>query len=105
MEPEEAPARETYISGEMMTTIRDDPEKYKQMLKPQVKQPAAQAEATPRPAAQSSRPDASFSAPAQAPGLGQVAAPGKNRNYVILGVSLVSLLILLFVVLWLLKVF
>ena len=42
MEMEERPNRSHSFSSDMMSTIRDDPAKYKEMMKPPVKEQAAQ---------------------------------------------------------------
>ena len=109
MEPEETPERETYISGEMMTTIRDDPEKYRQMLMPPVKPPTANTEAKP-PAAPAAAPPpsrapsvANYSIPQAAPNV-QPPTQSINLRYLVVGLSIVTFLILLFIVLLRLEV-
>jgi hypothetical protein len=107
MEPEETPERETYVSGEMMTTIRDDPEKYRQMLMPPVKPPTANTEAKPPPPAAAA---AAQRAPSVAgdsiPQAANVPPPAQSTGTrsIVVGISVVTFLILLFIILWILKV-
>ena len=100
MEPEEKPARETFVSGEMMSTIRDDPENYRQMLMPPVKPPTANTEAKPPVAANRASSVTGYNIPKVAPEV----RPPAQTSYVILGISVVAFLILLFIILWILKV-
>jgi hypothetical protein len=103
MEPEETPARETYISGEMMATIRDDPEQYRQMLMPPVKPPTANAEAPPPVAANRAASVTGYNMPKVEP----EARPQTHSigtRHVILGIGIAAFLILLFIILLVLKV-
>jgi hypothetical protein len=105
MEPEETPERETYISGEMMATIRDDPEKYRQMMPP-MKPPTANTEAkSPAVAAAAPRAPsvAGYSIPQAAPNVPPPTQSTGTRS-IIVGIGVVTFLILLFVILWILKV-
>ncbi|HJU54730.1 MAG TPA: hypothetical protein VJ715_09170 [Pyrinomonadaceae bacterium] len=92
MEPEEAPDRDAVMSSEMMSTIRDDPESYKELLERLKKDRAAArqnasgpAQPTPPPAPQPAPPApqpvvppaaAPYAAPPVAP-----AAPPAAYNY------------------------
>jgi predicted amidophosphoribosyltransferase len=112
IEPEEAPNRATTSSSDMMATMRDDPEHYKELLQALKKKPptptaAATAAQTPEAGAVSSAPpqstqNAGYSAP-------QIAVPlppvkSNNRSlFVIIGIF--SLLVLIFVFLMVFRVF
>ncbi|HYG79059.1 MAG TPA: zinc ribbon domain-containing protein [Pyrinomonadaceae bacterium] len=77
MEPEEAPDRAAAMSSEMMSTIRDDPESYKELLERLKKDraaakqnPSGPVQATPQPPA-----------PAAAPPVAPPASPAQGYNY------------------------
>ena len=106
IEPEEAPNRAASVSSDLMATMRDEPENYKELLalKKQVASPKANIEA--------SAPDTD-SAPTAPSVVGynisdiapDLAPPVKsNKRNLMLGVGVVSFLILLLVVLLILKV-
>jgi predicted nucleic acid-binding Zn ribbon protein len=108
MEPEETPNRAHSFSNEMMATIRDDPEKYRQMLVPPVKkqEPASVESKIPEPIAtpsQAQQPVAGYNYP-QVPPAPLPVAKSSNKNYLIFGISAVVILILLFVILFAFKV-
>jgi hypothetical protein len=106
MEPEEAPNRAASSTSDMMSTMRDDPEQYREILQMLKKKPAAGAVEAP-----SSTPDparaapsvAAYNTPQVAP---YIAPPAKNnkRNLVLI-IGTLSVLILLFILLLILKVF
>jgi hypothetical protein len=110
MEPEETPNRAHSFSSDMLATIRDDPEKYRQMLMPPVKkqetapakaeaEKAASAADYTRPASPAdgfNHPDAS-SIPPPAPA-------AKSNKSLIIGIGAVLILILLLIILYVLKV-
>jgi hypothetical protein len=119
MEPEEAPNRAASMSSEMMSTVRDDPESYKELLDrlkkdraaarqnssgpnpvtPQAPQaaPPAPPPAAP-PVAPAAPPAAAYNYPPAAPYYG--APPAKSsKPYVVLGVvvaAIILVVILLF---------
>lgn len=124
MEPEEAPNRAASLSSEMMSTIRDDPESYKELLErvkkeraaakqnasgpnpvtPPTPQAAPQAPAPVTPAAPYDYPPAApgYTAPNQ-PVPNYPAPPAKSgKSYVILGI--VAAVILIIILLFALKV-
>lgn len=103
MEPEEKPARETFISGEMMSTIRDDTENYRQVLMPPVKPPTANAGSPAPVAANRAASVTGYNIPKPAPHVSS-AAQSTGLRYVIIGISVVALLILIFIILLVLKV-
>ncbi|MDT5060240.1 MAG: Double zinc ribbon [Acidobacteriota bacterium] len=110
MEPEETPNRAHSFSNEMMATIRDDPEKYRQMLAPPVKkqEPKPAESRTPEPIptpapVQQQPPVAGYNYP-QAPPVPLPAAKSSNKGYLIFGISVVVILVLLFVILFAFKV-
>lgn len=100
MEPEEAPDRAATTSSEMMSTIRDDPEGYRDALSQLKKKPAAAEEEWPAHAP--SAPEVSgYSQPGYAPG---VAPPVKSgKRYLVPGIAAGLFLIIIFVVLFALK--
>ena len=73
MEPEEAPNRAASMSSEMMSTVRDDPESYKELLEKLKKDRAAarQNSSGPNPVA----PQVPRAAPQAPPPIAQHAAP------------------------------
>lgn len=102
IEPEEAPHRAATTSSDMMETMRDDPEKYKELLDTLKKQPRV---------AEAERPVAG-NAPAQAsvaglrrPQVAQDITPPAKSSKRTLGfiIGAVSFLILLFVILLVFK--
>jgi hypothetical protein len=101
IEPEEAPNRATTSSSDMMTTLRDDPENYRELLATLKKRPhAEEAEG----ASETVRAAASFTGyalPEVAPGIAQTANNNKRTLWLIIGA--VSFLILLFVILLVFK--
>jgi hypothetical protein len=110
MEPEETPNRAHSFSSDMLATIRDDPEKYRQMLAPPVKkqQPAPAETKTPEPAPTPAQvqppPPVVGSNYPQAPPVPLPTAKSNNKGYLIFGIVAVVILILLFVILFALKV-
>ena len=110
MEPEETPNRAHSFSSDMLATIRDDPEKYRQMLTPPVKKqeapPAAAQTPEPAPApAQNpaSPPVTGYSYPQTPPAPISPAKSG-GKSYLMFGIGAVVILVLLFVILYALKV-
>lgn len=105
MEPEEAPNRPASFSSDMMATMRDDPEQYREVLdtlkKKKAADAAAAAEAPPPAPAPAPTSAASYSAPQAAP---YVAPPAKNKSSVVLIISVVSILVLVVVLLLVFKV-
>jgi hypothetical protein len=102
MEPEEAPNRADTFSSEMMSTIRDDPEGYRDLLAQLKNNPPAAEEgkATPDPAPVAP-PVTGYNFPGVAPG---IAPPAKsNKPYLVLAISGALLLIIVFVILFALK--
>lgn len=110
MEPEETPNRAHSFSSDMLATIRDDPEKYRQMLMPPVKkqedQPAAAQ--TPEPASVPAQNPASPSATGysypQTPRAPTSPAKSGGKSYLMFGIIAVVILVLLLVILYALKV-
>lgn len=107
IEPEEAPNRAASFTSEMMTTLRDDPENYREMLA-DLKKPSATAEennVTSAPGPVSATPPVvGYNASEAAHGA--TSPPAKtNRRNLVLGIGVVSVLILLFVILLTLRVF
>jgi len=119
MEPEEAPNRAASLSSEMMSTVRDDPESYKELLDrlkkdraAAKKNPSGPVQATPQPpptAAPPAAPPAGYNYPPAAPGYApQNYPPAQNypappakggKPYVVLGIvvaALILVVILLF---------
>jgi hypothetical protein len=104
IEPEEAPNRAASSSSDMMATMRDEPENYKELLA--LKQQLANAQkktpaptSDPTPAAVSA---ASYSAPSQvAPAIAQ---PAKNKRNLVPIIGAVTILILIVVLLLIFKV-
>lgn len=113
MEPEATPNRAHPFSSDMLATIRDDPEKYRQMLMPPVKKqpepaPAEAGTERPAPAPDSARPAAPAPAPnyptaAAIPTLPAPAAKS-NKGFLVIGIGALLIIILLLVLLYLLKV-
>ena len=108
MEPEETPNRAHSFSSDMLATLRDDPEKYRQMLVPPVKKQPEPAEAKltepdPAPVMASPPPVAGFNYPETSP-VASPAAKSSNRSFLLIGASAVGLLILLLVILFAFKV-
>lgn len=108
MEPEEAPNRPASFSSDMMATMRDDPEQYREVLDTLKKRKAASAAAAaeastpaPDPAPAVVTPAVSYSAPQAAP---YVAPPAKNKSSLALIISVVFILILVVVLLLVFKV-
>lgn len=107
MEPEEAPNRAHSFSSDMMSTIRDDPEKYRDLLVPPVKnKQAAQAKAQPPqppPSPVTAPPPVpTYSVPDAMYDRGPTAKSNKGL-FLILGASLVVILVVLIVILLVLK--
>lgn|GEM_PF-2892820 len=105
MEAEDTSHRAHSFSSDMMSTIRDDPEKYRNLVLPSVKkqqQPAPAAAQTPapdpNPARAQQQPIIGFNYP-QAANIPLPPAKSNNRSYLILGISVVVILVLLFVIL------
>ena len=103
MEPEEAPNRADTLSSEMMSTIRDDPESYRELLA-EIKQKKAEAagQAQPDPGtAHGAPPVSGYNLPGITPGIAPRAK--SNKPYLVLGIVSVILLIIIFVTLFALK--
>ena len=106
IEPEEMPNRAASSSSDMLATMRDDPEKYRDLLPKKAKRPAEAA--APQPVAAPVTPSAP--APAPPPPTAPVmdyaaktapefAPPAKsNKLFLILGIGAVVILILLLVI-------
>lgn len=115
MEEEQTPDRANSFSSDMMSTIRDDPEKYRYLLEQAKKKKPAPTEAkTPAPAP-GPAPGYTPSPPPVAPPIVNYNVPqaayapapvAKNsrRRYLIFGMGVVALLILIFVILVAFKV-
>lgn len=110
MEAEDSSHRAHSFSSDMMATIRDDPEKYRNLMVPPVKkqqQPAPAKEQTPvpdsNPAPVQQQPIVGFNYP-KAANMPLPPAKSPNRSYLILGISIVVILVLLFVILFAYKV-
>jgi hypothetical protein len=105
METEDTSNRAHSFSSDMMATIRDDPEKYRNLVVPPVKKPQqpAPAEAqTPDPAPNPSRAQA-INYP-EAPRVPLPPAKSNNKSYLVFGVGIVIILVLLFVILFAYKI-
>ena len=124
MEPEEAPNRAASMSSEMMSTVRDDPESYKELLDrlkkdraaakknpsgpvqatPQAPQPAPTAPPVAQPVAPPTPPAAGYNYPPAAPGYApQNYPPAQNypapsakggKPYVILGIVVAAIILI-----------
>jgi hypothetical protein len=109
IEPEEAPNRAASFTSDMMATLRDDPENYREMLA-SLKKPSTE-NAAENNSTFDSAPDHVQASPssvgynASAVAHGTTAPPAKNRRNLVLGIGVVSVLILLFVILLTLRVF
>jgi hypothetical protein len=110
METEETSHRPHSFSSDMMATIRDDPEKYKNLLVPPVKkqqQPAPPAEAQrPEPASPPSYaqpPVTGFNYPEDG-NVSSTPAKSSSSSYLIPGIVIVIILVLLFVILFAYKI-
>jgi hypothetical protein len=104
IEPEEAPNRATTSSSDMMATLRDDPDNYKDLLSLKKSITSSAQRETPAPGPV---PTAQSVAGHSFPDVSREIAPpvkGSNRNLV-LGIVAVSILILILVILLALKVF
>jgi hypothetical protein len=105
IEPEEAPNRAASVSTDLMATMRDEPENYKELLalKKQVASPQAQKEesASDTVSASTAPSAVGYNQPAIAPDLAPVKS---NKRNLMLGIGVVSFLILLLVILLILKV-
>ena len=80
MEPEEAPNRAASMSSEMMSTIRDDPESYKELLERLKKDRAAAKQNTSGPV-QATPPSPQAASPTPPPAAQPVAPPAAGYNY------------------------
>ena len=105
MEAEDSSHRPHSFSSDMMATIRDDPEKYRNLVLPPEKkqqQPAPAKAQTPppdpTPARAQPQPVVGFTYP-EAGNIPSPPAKGNSKSYLILGISIVVILILLFVIL------
>ncbi|MDT5029532.1 MAG: hypothetical protein QOE61_6043 [Micromonosporaceae bacterium] len=100
IEPEEAPNRAKSFSSDMLATLRDDPENYRQLLLSLKKKPAAESAEAPSPDPEPARSTPSvtgFSSSQMAP---PPPAPAKsNKRNLVFIIGAVSILILLFVLL------
>ena len=109
IEPEEAPNRAASFTSDMMATLRDDPENYREMLADLKKPSATAAEnnvtstAAPGPVS-ATPPVVGYNASVAAHSATSPSAKNNRRNMV-LGIGVVSVLILLFVILLALRVF
>jgi hypothetical protein len=106
MEPEEAPNRASSSTSDMMSTLRDDPEQYREILQMLKKKPAAGAveapSSTPDPARAAPSAVAAYNTPQVAP---NIAPPAKNKGNRALIIGTLSVLVLLVILLFILKVF
>ncbi|HUQ32035.1 MAG TPA: hypothetical protein VM095_07940 [Pyrinomonadaceae bacterium] len=103
IEPEEAPNRATTSSSDMMSTLRDDPENYREMLSDLKKQRAAAKSETAETArAQTTASVVGYSVPQVAPEQMRQAKSNKRTLGLIIGA--ISFLILLFVILLIFKI-
>lgn len=108
MEPEERPNRAHSFSSDMLATIRDDPEKYKEMLRPKTQKKAQPAPPPQTPSANPGVPRVeppvtSYNAPQVAP----MPAPPvarSNKAPLFLGIGAVLLLALIVLLLIVFKV-
>ena len=104
MEPEEAPNRAASSSSDMMATLRDDPEHYRELLAQKKKQlTATQAET---PAAGEPRAAASVTGSSSPQGAPDLAPPAKNnKRKLVFAIGALAVLIILVALLLVLKVF
>ena len=102
IEPEEAANRADTYSSDMMTTLRDDPENYRELLAAEKSQMGAQAK-EPEPSPVRSAPSVDgYSMPEITP---DAIPPAKsNKRNLVFIIGAVSSLVLLFVILMVLKV-
>jgi hypothetical protein len=104
IEPEEASNRATTSSSDMMSTLRDDPEHYRELLADLKRKKNSAAEAPKQPEAEKSSSAESvtgYSVPQVAPGITRPA--GSNKRTLRLIIGAISFLILLFVILLVFK--
>jgi ribosomal protein L32 len=102
IEPEEAPNRAATASSDMMSTMRDDPEHYKELLLALKKKSAEAVAQTPEASpANTAAPVAGYSAPQMVNDAMPPAGSNKSRLALIIGA--VVFLIVLFVILLALK--
>jgi hypothetical protein len=102
MEPEEAPNRAASSSSDMMATLRDDPDHYKELLALKKQLSTAQTETPP---SDSPRAAASVTGYEASPLAPELMPSAKNRRNLVFIISAISILILLFALLLVLKVF
>jgi predicted amidophosphoribosyltransferase len=103
IEPEEAPNRATTSSSDMMSTLRDDPENYREMLSNLKKaRAAAKTETAETATAQTTASVVGYSVPQVAPDPVPSAKSNKRTLGFIIGA--ISFLILLFVILRIFKI-
>jgi hypothetical protein len=112
IEPEEAPNRAASFTSDMMATLRDDPENYREMVAAMKKSSAKAAEnASENNSTFDYAPDHVQAPPpvvgynASEAAHGATSPPAKNRRNLVLGIGVVSVLILLFIILLTLRVF
>lgn len=102
IEPEEAPDRAATSSSDMMSTLRDDPENYREMLSNLKKQRAAEkAERAELDTGRTAAPVAGYSVPQVASE--QTAPATSNKRTLGFVIGAISFLILLFVILRIFK--
>jgi len=108
MEAEERPNRaHSFSSDNLMATMRDDPEKYRQMaMPPAKKQPGTPAESTkpPAPAPASTNPPVAGLNYPNAASIPPPPAKSGNKNSLIIGISAVVIVVLVLVLLFAFKI-
>jgi hypothetical protein len=106
MEAEDTSHHAHSFSSDMMSTIRDDPEKYRNLVVPPVKkeqQPATAEAKVPEPAPHPARAEQQPVAGSNYPEAANIPLPpakSNNRSSLILGISIVVILVLVFVILY-----
>jgi hypothetical protein len=98
IEPEEAPNRAKSSSSDMMATLRDDPENYRELLLSLKKKPAAEPAEAPSPDPKPARSAPSVVGLSSSQTAPPAPAKSNKRNLVFI-IGAVSILILLFVLL------
>jgi hypothetical protein len=106
MEPEEAPNRATTSSSDMMATMRDDPEHYKELMLDLKKKPATEASSTAPEAQMPKAVPESPPAVAQSTMSSAASLPPAtgSKGGLILVIGVIAVLILIFVMLMVLKI-
>jgi hypothetical protein len=102
IEPEEAPNRSATSSSDMMSTMRDDPENYRELLA--LRKPPVAAQTKP-PESSPVRSEPSVDGYSMPPITPEAIPPAKsNRRNLVFIIGAVSFLVLLFIILRVLKV-